>query len=217
MIERSSGLPTIPTLAHSTGLPTFLPTIVGVPIIHADIIIGNLSYTPRYAILGPDEQGLVQQNHLLQLANGDQQTVVLRKNHGSTAEKPTCSAIEAEYIMNGIMLTRILLATNYLVHSSFQVEDHPNPRYMGNAAPYRMMDRMIEIPNPMHYGVLPMSYHRVPEPDSEDEEDNDYDNWEHEYDEIQSKDGSENTVSNSIFHMTSKYSDSNMTYSSNWG
>ncbi|KAJ7792699.1 hypothetical protein B0H14DRAFT_2623624 [Mycena olivaceomarginata] len=78
-------------IVRSTGLPSFLPSMLGVPVIMADAIVGAVDHIPRFAILAPNEAGFVQRERLIRLTNADGNIVILRQNHGPSREKPWCT------------------------------------------------------------------------------------------------------------------------------
>ncbi|KAJ7783136.1 hypothetical protein B0H16DRAFT_479437 [Mycena metata] len=139
-----------------------LPAVLGIPVVFADAIVANTTVVLRYAILGPNIPGMLWQNRIVQLTNGDYSRARVVKNHGVTIDKPSCTIVEAEYDYDGVVHTKILLAANYLIHSSFEEEIIPDRRYTGDQVQYLLTDRISTLhPLPVNYGVSVHNYYSV--------------------------------------------------------
>ncbi|KAJ6507233.1 hypothetical protein C8R47DRAFT_1209161 [Mycena vitilis] len=139
--------------------PPLLSHAIVVPVVWADTIGSATTNIHRYAILGPAEAGLVQRDRLFRLANANTNTIMVRKNHGTSASKPCCTVIEAEYTVHGISHVLILLAANIIVHSAFSPETNPSAMYVGNTPDYHLLDQLGTSPNAYDYGV-PIEHYR---------------------------------------------------------
>ncbi|KAJ6511315.1 hypothetical protein C8R47DRAFT_730206 [Mycena vitilis] len=157
-----------PPMSVSAALPSVFPNLLGVPVIWADTISSPTLPIPRFAVLGPCEPGFIMPDRMMRLANADTNVVVIRRNHGIGELKPWCTVIEAEYEVEGLTRSRILLAANILVHTSFTPEAHPNPTYVGGTPGHILFDRMDVSPIPYNYGVSFWNYQQQRATDSDD-------------------------------------------------
>ncbi|KAJ7456529.1 hypothetical protein FB451DRAFT_1407226 [Mycena latifolia] len=139
-----------------------------VPVALADCVLYHSVQTPRYAILGPNQAGMLWKDRQIRLAHGDYHTVTLKKNLGCSTLKPWCAVIEAEYYDEGFPRIRILLAASFLVDRSFTEETGQAPWYAGNGPEATVCDRGAPEDLGPPYGVLYAYYGRADEEFPED-------------------------------------------------
>ncbi|KAJ6567164.1 hypothetical protein DFH09DRAFT_1081214 [Mycena vulgaris] len=169
------GPPTIHIPEITTADP-FHPQYLCVPVILVDSVSNNFTQVPRYAILGPHDAGMLWEERRVQLAYGDTHTVVLRRNHGVSPQKPWCSVIEAEYRVGDLTFPRVLLAANFLVNASFTETEAIEQRYTGNGVEASIHDWLSFPFHGPTYGISATNYCRADSPegysDTEEDEDN---------------------------------------------
>ncbi|KAJ7441075.1 hypothetical protein FB451DRAFT_1442503 [Mycena latifolia] len=119
--------------------------------------------TPRYAILGPAQGGMLWRDRQIRLMHEDYLTVTLKRNLGRSTLKPWCTVIEAEYYDEGFPHSRILLAATYLLDRSFMEGSIRAPWYTGNGLEAAICDRGPARDLGPQYGVLYAYYERADE------------------------------------------------------
>ncbi|KAJ7432689.1 hypothetical protein FB451DRAFT_1196863 [Mycena latifolia] len=148
----------IPVLPDSHRIPPLC-----VPVALADCVLFQSVQTPRYAILGPAQGGMLWRDRQIRLVHEDYRTVTLKRNLGRSTLKPWCTVIEAEYYDEGFPRSRILLAATYLLDRSFMEGSIQAPWYTGNGLEAAICDRGPARDLGPQYGVLYAYYERADE------------------------------------------------------
>ncbi|KAJ7107107.1 hypothetical protein C8R44DRAFT_885770 [Mycena epipterygia] len=159
--QLSSRVPRAPLPLSGTSSTLTRTPLLYTPVILADGIMHDGIIIPRYAILGPYTEGMLWRGRSLQLSEADTHTVILRKNHGTSLEKPGCTIIEAEFLLDTLPCPRVLLAAHILVDSTFGEEYEPNQYYVGDAAGFQLFDRIDRLPVVPNYGISHTHYQRA--------------------------------------------------------
>ncbi|KAJ6529541.1 hypothetical protein DFH09DRAFT_1093957 [Mycena vulgaris] len=159
----------IPEQATLTAPNPFQPRYLCVPVILVDSVVHNFTQTPRFAVLGPHQPSMLWEGRVIKLANGDTHTVVLRRNHGASPQKPWCMVIEAEYEVAGLIFPRILLAANFLIHDTFIEEENPEPGYTGDGVAATVYDWLGFPYLGPTYGISATNYRRADSSDDRSE------------------------------------------------
>ena len=142
--------------------PTRLPYL-NIPVILADCIVGAPRIIPRFAVLGPHLPGMLWRDKIIQLTGDDSATVILRRNHGSSPQKPWCTILETAFLTDDFPnpRIRILLAANFLVHGTFEEELDPDQQFVGDMSGLSMQDWMDVRTMGPNYGVSHVNYRRA--------------------------------------------------------
>ncbi|KAJ7154316.1 hypothetical protein C8R43DRAFT_949965 [Mycena crocata] len=87
----------------------------------------------RYAVLEPSRPECLWRDDCVLFIGTVHLVAKLVKNHGSSEDLPLCSVIECLTANASVEepTSIVLLAANYVVHPSFEVEERPDPRFIG--------------------------------------------------------------------------------------